>query len=297
MSDSGRKKPRKRSTRKTVCGIKLPPIEPVPDDKVKTITDVDPSYYAILEHRPVRPNTSMHLYKQNIKDVALKRTFHGFLIDEILRIEREMDTERSIYGMAAKHFDEYQNSFDKFLAHDNDKTIVIMKKSDNLAKNLVHETEEHKQANYEMASLKSKLQYIDESLMILLSFQNFLNKASPILWLEKENVILDIKHPEIFCMDADVFSKVDVEGIKKRLNSLPPPKLYFEAPEQLMTVFDMLEKQNLNYLLVTEELNSEKNKFLKALDLFKNNLQNDLNLIKQKVPNDCLCTLECYTRK
>lgn len=285
MDSSAKKKSRKRSSRKTIVGIKLPPIEKVnnADETIKTIVDVDPSFYAILEGRPVRPNISIKLYKQNIRDVALKRTLHGFLVDEILRIDREIETERTVYDTASRHFDEYKHSFDKFLADDNNKTIAIMKKSDNLAKDLANQTEDFKSANYEMATIKSKLQYTDESLMILLSFQNFLHTISPILWQEKENIVLDIKHPDIFVMDSDVFCKLDINATKERLSNLPPPKLYFEMPDQLLSVFSMLEKQNLNYLLVTEELNSEKNKFLKSLEFFKDNFKAELNFMQQKV--------------
>lgn len=283
--DNTTKKKIKRNTRKTIVGIKLPPIEKAYNSDVKTIVDVDPSFYAILEGRPVRPNNSIHLYKQNIREVALKRALRGFVLDEILRIDREIETERTVYETASRHFDEYKDSFDKFLADDNNKTIAIMKKSDNLSKDLINMTEEFKSANYELASIKSKLQYTDETLMILLSFQNFLHTVSPILWQERENIVLDIKQPDIFAMDSDVFCKIDIEATKIRLNNLPPPKLYFEEPEQLLSVFSMLEKQNLNYLLVTEELNSEKNKFLKCLDHFKKRLVEELSFIQQKVRN------------
>lgn len=283
MESTGMKKLRKRTSRKTIAGIKLPPIEPGNEGKVKTIVDVDPSFYGILEGRPVRPNTSIHLYKQNIKDIALKRTLQGFLVDEILRIEKEMESERNIFETASRHFDEYQNGFDKFLADDNNKTIAVMKNSDTLAKDLLNGTDEHKSANFEMANIKSKLQYTDETLLILLSFQNFLHKSSPILWLERENITLDIKHPELFFMDSDLFRKIDIQGIKGRLNNLPPAKLYFKMPEQLVSIFSMLEKQNLNYLLVTEELNSEKNKFLKVLDILKKQLYAEISFTQQKV--------------
>ncbi|CAH0694228.1 unnamed protein product [Spodoptera exigua] len=276
----------KRQTRKTIAGIKLPPIEPV--EGIKTIVDVDPAYYSLVEGRPLKQNKSIHEYKKHIKSLALNRTLHGFLVDEILRIDREIETERNIYETAYKHFEEYQNSFDKFLADDNNKTIAIMQKSDALAKELANQTENHKKANYDMSSLKSKLQYIDETLMILLSFQNFLYKASPILWQNNNNIRLDEDHSEIFVMDSDVFVKIDEDAIKKKLNDLPMPLLYFETPKQLLTIFDLLEKQNLNYLLLTTEFNSEKNKFLKALDVFKIILRQELDFIKEKLiaPNE-----------
>ncbi|XP_022830403.1 uncharacterized protein LOC111359176 [Spodoptera litura] len=281
MDKLKKKKRIKRQTRKTIAGIKLPPIEPV--EGIKTIVDVDPAYYSLVEGRPLKQNKSIHEYKKHIKSVALNRTLHGFLVDEILRIDREIETERNIYETAYKHFEEYQNSFDKFLADDNNKTIAIMQKSDALAKELANQTENHKKANYDMASLKSKLQYIDETLMILLSFQNFLYKASPILWQNNNNIKLDLDHPEIFVMDSDVFVKIDQDAIEKKLQNLPMPLLYFETPKQLLTIFDLLEKQNLNYLLLTTEFNSEKNKFLKTLDVLKIKLRQELDFIKEKI--------------
>ncbi|XP_059053786.1 uncharacterized protein LOC131848046 [Achroia grisella] len=283
MDSLKNKKLSKRQIRKTVAGIKLPPIVPSIDTQIKTILDIDPDYYSIVEGRPIRPNTSIHKYKQNIKEVALKRTLHGFLVDEILRIDKEIETEKNIYETASKHFEEYQNSFDKFLADDNNKTISIMRKSDGLAKDLFNQSDECKKANYEMASLKSKLQYIDETLMILLSFQNFLYKAAPILWREEYKIKLDTKYKEIFSMDSDIFCKIDIDAIKERLNELPSPRLYFETPDQILIFFYLLEKQNLNYLLVTEELNSEKNKFLKTLDILKIKLRHELDFIQQKI--------------
>lgn len=281
MDKLKKKKRIRRQTRKTIAGIKLPPIEPV--EGIKTIVDVDPAYYSLVEGRPLKQNKSIHEYKKHIKSVALNRTLHGFLVDEILRIDGEIEAERNIYETAYKHFEEYQNSFDKFLADDNNKTIAIMQKSDALAKELANQTENHKKANYDLASLKSKLQYIDESLMILLSFQNFLYKASPILWQNKNNIKLDVDHPEIFVMDSDIFAKIDQDAIEKKLQNLPMPLLYFETPKQLLTIFDLLEKQNLNYLLLTTEFNSEKNKFLKTVDIMKTKLRQELDFIKEKV--------------
>ncbi|XP_049874493.1 cilia- and flagella-associated protein 100-like [Pectinophora gossypiella] len=281
--ESAVKKTVKKETKKVVPGVKLPPIEPVPDDDVRTILEIDPDFYSLIQGRPIRQNKSISKYKQDIKDLALKRTLHGYLVDEIIRIEREIETERNVYETAYKHFEECQHSFDKFLAYDNDKTIIIMKKSDNFAKNLANEIEEHKKISYELASIKSKLQYIDETLLILLSFENFLHKAAPILWQESNNVKLDTKHTEIITKESDIFSKVDVNFVKERLSELAVPRLYFETPNQLLTIFDLLEKQNLNYLLVTEELNSEKNKFLKTKDALKTLLYQELEQIQKKI--------------
>ncbi|XP_052741679.1 uncharacterized protein LOC112047447 [Bicyclus anynana] len=266
-----------------LCGIKLPPIEESSDCGVKTILDIDPHFYTLVDGRPIRSNKSINKYKKNIRDIALKRTVHGFLTDEILRITKEIDTERKIYSTASKHFDEYHHSFDKFLADDNDKTIVIMRKSDNLAKELSNQTEEHKQANFELATLKSKLQYIDETFQILVSFQCFLHRAAPILWQEKNNINLNIEQMEIIAYESDIFREVNKNLIILRLSKYPAPCLYFASPEQLLHVFDMLEKQNLNYLLVTEELNTEKNKFLKSLGFLKNLIHKELDYIQEKV--------------
>lgn len=296
MEITNKKKFVKRESRKTIGGIKLPPIEPV-SNEIKTILDVDPDFYSLVQGRPIRPNTSINKYKQDIKEVALKRALNGFLVDEIIRIDREIETERTIFETASKHFDECQHSFDKFLAYDNNKTIDVMKKSDSLSKDLANQTEEHKKANYDLASIKSKLQYIDESLLILLSFENFLHKAAPILWQESENVKLDAKQNEIISMDSDIYHKVDINLVKERLNQLSPPRLYFKTPEQLLIIFDLLQKQNLNYLLVTEELNCEKNKFLKARDLLKDMLRLELDFIRRKVLYIVLIVGLCFKHR
>ncbi|KAI8426522.1 hypothetical protein MSG28_005328 [Choristoneura fumiferana] len=284
MDKPENKKLIRKQSSKAVFGIKLPPIEKNESSReVKTILDVDPDYFSLVEGRKIRPSTSMNKYKEDIKNVALKRTLRGYLVDEILRIDREIETERSIYETASTHFDEYQHSFDKFLADDNNKTIAIMQKSDSLAKDLVNQTEEHKQANYEMATLRSKLQYIDETLLILLSFENFLHTVSPILWQEGNNVELGKKHSEIITIDSNIFVPVNKDLVTERLSQLSAPKLYFETPEQLSEMFDLLERQNLNYLLATEELNAEKNKLLKARDLFKESLRQELDFIQKKI--------------
>ncbi|XP_063535312.1 uncharacterized protein LOC134745247 [Cydia strobilella] len=284
MDKTPNKKLIRKQSSKAVFGIKLPPIEKNDTDHhVKTILDVDPDYFSVVEGRKIRPNTSMNKYKEDVKKVALKRTLRGFLTDEILRIDREMENEKSIYESASAHFDNCQQSFDKFLADDNNKTIAIMQKSDGLAKDLVNQTEEHKQANYEVATLKSKLQYIDETLLILLSFERFLHTAAPILWQEYNNVQLDRHHTEITEMDSNIFVPVNKDIVKERLSKLSAPKLYFETPEQLLEMFELLEHQNLNYLLATEEINAEKNKLLESRDVFKAALNQQLNFIQKKM--------------
>lgn len=271
----------KRISKKT--RVKLPPIEESNDNRVKTILDIDPDFYSLIDGRPIRPFTSIRKYKQNIKDVALKRTLHGFLLDEISRIDRDIKAEKNIYENSSQHFNDCQESFNKFLADDNNKTIVIMKKSDTLAKDLAGQMEEHKKANYEYASLKSKLQYIDETLQILLSFQNFLYNAAPKLWQDDHRLHLIKTNFEIFTMNSNMFCEIDVELLKERLRKLPLPQLYFKTPEQILNIFQLLEKQNLNYLLKTEELRCDKHKFMKSLELLKKLLQLELDYIKDTV--------------
>ncbi|CAG5025435.1 unnamed protein product [Parnassius apollo] len=265
------------------AGLNLPPVEDPNGSKIKTILEVDPDFYSLVDGRPIRPDTSIRKYKQNIKDVALKRTLHGLLVDEILRIDRDIKTERKIYETASTHFYECQESFNKFLADDNDKTIIIMRNSDSLDKELSNQIEQHKKAIYDFASLKSKLQYIDETLQILLSFQNFLFNAAPILWRDSQELKLVTGQLEIFTMDTDIFNEIDVNLISERLKKMPPPRLYFKTPEQIQIIFELLEKQNLNYLLKTEELRSEKNKFVKSSILLKTLLRHELDYIKDKI--------------
>ncbi|XP_037976676.2 uncharacterized protein LOC119694435 [Plutella xylostella] len=282
--DNKKNKASKKGTRRTVFGIKLPPIEPCDDNEViKTTLDIDPAFYSMIDGRPIRPNTSLNAYKQNIRDIAVKRTLHGFVTDEIIRIDREIESERYIYEKALAHFEDYKNSFDKFLADDNNKTIAVMTKSDTMTKDLTNLTEDQKQVSYELASIKSKLQYVDQNFMILLSFENFLHKASPILWQDSHNITLELKHEEILTINNDILLEIDKALIIKKLNKFPPPRLYFETPEQLLIIFQLLEKQNLNYLLVTEELSVQKNKFIKALDGIKTLLRQELNFIQQKI--------------
>ncbi|XP_022129126.1 uncharacterized protein LOC111003073 [Pieris rapae] len=260
--------------------VKLPLIDGTSSD-VRTILDTDPHFYTLIDGRPIRPNKSILKYKQDIRNITLKRTVYGFLTDEILRIDREIETERKKYETASKHFDEYQYSFDKFLAHDNNKTIAIMRKSDNLSKDLIKQVEEHKATNYEYATLKSKLQYIEETLQILVSFQFFLYNAAPIMW--RETVPKPVDKADIFESDSNIFLKIDINAVKLRLSQLAQPCLYFETPIQLLNVFNTLEKQNLNYLLVTEELNAEKQQFLTSVQRLKILMDMELNFIEQKI--------------
>lgn len=264
--------------------VKLPPIENSNDsDKVKTVVDIDPHYYSLVKGRPIRPNHSLNTYKQNIRDVVLKRTINGFLNDEILRIDQEINKERDIFENAEELFYETKKSFDKFLAYDNDKTISIMKKSDSLNKELMNKTEYHKKISYEMASLKSKMQYIDETLLILLSFENFLMKVAPYFLENSENRSTPNTHTEIFTMDTNIFQKINTTAIKEKIDSLPIPKLIFGTPEQLLKIFNFLEKQNLNFLLKTEELNTVKINFFKARDLLLDDIKKEMIFIQEKV--------------
>lgn len=264
-------------------GVKLPPIEDQNDNQIKTIIDVDPDFYTLVDGRPIRPDTSIRKYKKHIKEVALKRTFHGFLVDEILRIDRDIKTERKIYETASKHFSECQESFNKFLADDNNSTIAVMRKSDHLDKELANQIEEHKKANYELSSLRSKLQYIDETLQILISFQNFLYNAAPVLWQDKNKLCSVEGNLDICTLDSDIFCEVKVHLVKEKLKELPPALLYFENPQQILSIFQSLEQQNLNYLLKTVDLRSEKNRFLKSVTLLEGLLKMELDFIQEQV--------------
>ncbi|KPJ14284.1 hypothetical protein RR48_05262 [Papilio machaon] len=158
-----------------------------------------------------------------------------------------------------------------------------MKKSDNLDKELANQIEEHKKANYELASLRSKLQYIDETLQILISFQKFLYNAAPVLWQDKNKLNLVTSNLDIFNLDSDIFCEVDVTLVIEKLKELPQAILYFENPAQILNIFQSLEQQNLNYLLKTVELRSEKNRFLKSASLLEDLLRNELDFIQEQM--------------
>ncbi|GBP66465.1 hypothetical protein EVAR_51451_1 [Eumeta japonica] len=280
--DRNQKQRKNRSASK--FGIKLPPIEgKVENFKVKTVMDIDPDFFTLVDGRSIRPNKSLSVYKGNIRDLMLKRTLRGYTEDEILRIDRQNKAETEIHERAVIHFEEYKTSFDKFLADNNNVTINIMRKSDGLARDLANKTEEHRKITFEMTNLKSKLQYVDETIMILLSFERFLHRISPGKWQKDNNVDLAIQQKPIFTIGSNIFQQLNTDSIKEQLNALQPPRLYFETPEQLTEIFSVLETQNLEYLLKAEEMRVLLLKFLRALDRFKENLKHELDFVQEKV--------------
>ncbi|KAJ1532005.1 hypothetical protein ONE63_000639 [Megalurothrips usitatus] len=108
------------------------PEDPPPPEK--TMVDMDPEFYSIVEGRPNRDRISVREYVDSIRDLVRVRLKIGYNEDECLLVDEQFRMERQRLDQILAQQKQYVDLFDQFLAEDHAASMELLKKADQAAR-------------------------------------------------------------------------------------------------------------------------------------------------------------------
>lgn len=107
---------------------------PEDDTAEKTMVDMDPEFYTVVEGRPNRERGSVRDYIGHIRDLVRVRLKIGYNEDECVLVDEQFRLERQRLEQILAQQKQYVDLFDQFLAEDHAASMELLKKADQAAK-------------------------------------------------------------------------------------------------------------------------------------------------------------------
>ncbi|CAG9578949.1 unnamed protein product [Danaus chrysippus] len=216
---------------------------------LKTICDVDHTFYKIIEGRPIRQFIDVKVYMRNLRDITLYRANTAYINDQIIQIDTNIADESKLYDEIIALYNETTTNFFNFVreTYDNAKKVQdcaeiksaelndMMKQLDGLSFVHVH--------------LNNRILSLASSFGTLFRYSKFIHEISPIWWQNRNDVSNSV---DFFKVIEEVESNT-VESIRiyrDFFKTNKKPKLCFKKPQTLMRIFDNISRQCLNYMQI-----------------------------------------------
>lgn len=281
-----------RSRKMEDCLERLFMEEPDPV-KIKTILDIDPDFYTIVEGRPVSKPFSMSKYLQQIRDVLRTRLMVGFRNDELLLFEEKIKREQQSIEKIKKNYAMYLQGFEQFLSEDYNESMKMLRTGEQATIITMEKAEYIKCLHRENAALEFNVHKLEERWRDLKMYQKFLYFISPMSWRQKYDYIhrdnLELQPSQIFKKftlgeEGQATSLINlVDEYLECLKGEEEPALYFTSPDELIKVFRFIEIQNLNCLLHTEEIQVPMENMKKTMEDARKNFEKEAKAIQDMI--------------
>ncbi|OWR42071.1 hypothetical protein KGM_202003 [Danaus plexippus plexippus] len=82
---------------------------------LKTICDVDDTFYKIIEGRPLRQHVDVKVYMRNLRDITLYRANAAYIKDQIIQIDTNIVDESKLYDEITELYNETRTNFFTFV--------------------------------------------------------------------------------------------------------------------------------------------------------------------------------------
>lgn len=237
---------------------------------MKTILDIDPEFYTLVEGRPLIEKFEVKKYVENVREVLRTKIITGFREDDIILIEESIIEEQSIIDETRAAYQKYVDTFEEFLFEDHTESMKLLRQSEKEAAIASDLYETYRELAKEYGKLKYVVYNLEEKWRHCKMYQKFLYLVSPVYWRRKfdyyhlhqkeSHMSLATELSSVFGRyklpsTGDVLSLEDlVEQFLDDCKTQQDPLIFFEIPKQLIKAFRFIEIQNLNTLLHIEEL-------------------------------------------
>ncbi|KAF5269977.1 hypothetical protein FQR65_LT05776 [Abscondita terminalis] len=250
---------------------------------LKTILDVDPNFFSLIEGRPIPQKFNRWDYIGDVRDVLRTKIVTGYREDEIMLLDENFSEEMKAIEEIKSEFQKYVNTFEEFLFNDHTSAMTVLQQSETEAHYAHQKSEELRTLSEDYGSLRSTVYNLEEKWRNCKMYQKFLYIVSPMEWRRKYDFYFmteDTSTSQIARMreESSIFARFRLSPFEvQSLDSLidqfledvkiqEEPELYFTDPNQLMKVFSFIELQNLNTLLHSEELAAPLQHVLEVID-------------------------------
>lgn len=266
---------------------------------LKTLKDVDPEFFSIVEGRPLFDNFKINRYIEDVRDVLRTKIVTGYKEDEIHLIEENLIQEQQIINKIKKEYQKYVDTFEEFLYEDHTSSMKLLRRSEVEARVAAEMYEHYRKLAKSYGMLKYSVYNLEEKWRTCKMYQKFLYLVSPIYWRRKYDYYhLERKdsHMSLATEVSTVFGRYrlpstgDVLSLEDLVDQFlddcktqDDPILFFEQPKQLLKVFRFIEIQNLNTLLHIEELAIPTENVKEGIDNARLVFETEMNSLKEVV--------------
>lgn len=221
-------------------------------DEPHTVCDIYPTFFKVVEGRPIRSFYDIKAYMTNLRDITLYRANAGYLKEEIIQIETRISTELEDYEAVNDAVETIKMNFIIFAEEGYKEAKYKQHLAAEKATELENMIEQLEGYSFRFAKLKNQVSSIVAIYDKLLRYKRFLNSVSPDWWRER--------YEELCTLGSTICSKFftyleseEVESAtvyKKSALSLAQlqPQLYFRRPMELSTILECTSRQCLNYM-------------------------------------------------
>lgn len=238
--------------------------------RMKTILDIDPDFFSIVEGRPIKEKFKISNYIEDMRKLVRLKIICGYRQDEIELIEQNFNEEQRIIDEVRHNYEKYVNAFEEFLFDDHTASMKLLSESDKQATMAEEKFEQYSELSKDFGTLRYTVYNLEEKWRSCKMYQKFLYLVSPVYWRRKHDYYhLSQKesHQSLVSEISTVFGRYRlqssgnvlsledlVEQFMDDCKTQEDPLLFFTSPMQLLKVFRFIEIQNLNTLLHIEEL-------------------------------------------
>lgn len=238
--------------------------------RMKTILDIDPEFFSIIEARPIKEKFKISNYIDDMRKLLRLKIICGYRQDEIDLIEQNFNEEQRIIDEVKRNYEKYVNAFEEFLYDDHTASMNLLSEGEKQASLAEEKYEQYSELSKDFGTLRYTVYNLEEKWRSCKMYQKFLYLVSPIYWRRKHDYYhLSQKdsHQSLVSEISTVFGRYRlqssgnvlsledlVEQFMDDCNTQEDPLLFFTSPMQLLKVFRFIEIQNLNTLLHIEEL-------------------------------------------
>lgn len=231
---------------------------------MRTILDIDPDFFTIVEGRPIKSKFDIKTYIKQIRLVLQAKIVTGFRDDEAMLIAENFLQEQKLIDKIKTQHQQYVDTFEEFIFNDHTTAMNLLKEADKEANLSYAKYDQYRDIFLDYGALKSQVYNLEEKWRHIKMYQKFLYLVSPISWRQEhdyyhfEEGIPKENDEEVFGRYKLLEENISLEDLigmfKEDVATQEEPLLYFTDPQQLLKVFRFIELQNLNSLLHTEEL-------------------------------------------
>ncbi|XP_018574286.1 coiled-coil domain-containing protein 38 [Anoplophora glabripennis] len=268
-------------------------VEETPAEGMRTVTDINPNYFKIIQGRPIPEKLDIREYIETVRDSLRTKIVIGYREDDIALIDETLLLEQTIIDVVKENLQSYVDTFENFLLEDHSSAMRLLRESDEVSKITFNKYLEHNAVAQKHAALNSSLFNVEDKWRMCKTYQKFLYAVSPLSWKTEQKLsqrrtsIYKPQDPTDEFMAGLYRKSILTKGISlqdivdefmEETVDDAPPLLYFTKPEELMDVFRFMEMQNLNSLLHTEQL-------ARPLEGIKDNMKSAVKAFDKEIKN------------
>lgn len=261
-----------------------------PPDEVRAVTDFDEGFFKTLVERPYSKYVPLykslkHLYSQSVR----MRQDIGYRHDAVLNIAATHRRELKRYDESFQLYKDQVKYFDRFVAEDYKKSMAYLEKCDKVEKEVRLKIFELENSAMDKFTIISRLIGLDYSYGLQQKYGRFLYYLSPPSWRAKHREFAQSVEIEAKGFDFGASSEEDTFNVifermqKECFSGLVKPPLYFTDPQDLLDIFNAIEKQQLHHFSYLTYLAPHALMLNKGISALKQNITNESAVVRHMV--------------